>query len=405
MAWWSFRKRTLPLDVLKRLDVLMEERKLQEAAEEGEGLLGRYPTPELRNKLCDIYKRLGNPAEAARHLKEALALSHAQDPARMRELADLLMRGARWDEARGVIERMLDRDPESPELRTLVARSYRLSGDLDQAAMLTERLVSRTPKCMEARKERALCQLDARDYEKAFQDFLQMVERFKEDAEFLEGWGLCAYHTGRARVAKRCFKRAIRLDPSRVKSRFYLGCIYMDAGRFNRAFPHLKEAAAGMPKTEELLSRLRDAALEMGEFDEAYRCAVRQSVAAGDDASRWKKLGGDFLSKGATRHASDAFRHAYCLDISDMEVAGRWLELAVETDGKDNALRHLRDLATRHEKAIEPLILLAKVSTTTGDFAGAEEALRRADALQQNHPQVMELRNRLRGAQGAAGAG
>jgi len=394
MALWRSKKK-LPLDELKRLDTLCEEGKLEEAHELAHTLLEEHSDGELHRKLFEISEKRNDPEEAAEHLGAFLSQTRSPEMSKVIRLAELLMQAGQVNKARKELERILDRQPDNPDAQALVARTFRLEGDLQQAALRIERLVKREPECWLARRERAFCRLDARDHEDAFKELAPLVGHFRDDAEFLEALGKCAFSTGRYHPAKRALKRVLKLDPKRATARYYLGCVRLEMGSSRRGLALLEEAAKALPETEELLHRLYGAALQVGDPEKAYRYFLQYSSLKGKDPSVWKEAAGRFLERDAQRQAADAFRHAYYLDPEDSACACRWLELQMEIGDSTSTVRFLEDAVGKHPKVIDLRLMLARAYLDGGDEEKARENADRAMMIDAKNPKVAEIHARI----------
>ena len=397
MARWLSEKK-LPLDALKRVDALLEEGKLDEAHELTHELLEAQPHAELHRKLYEISEKRNVPEEAAEHLKAYLSQTRSPEMSKLLRLAELLMEAGQVSKARKELEGILDRQPGLPEAQALVARTFRLEGDLQQAMLRVERLVTREPECWAARKEHGYCRMAARDHEGAFKELAKLVGHFRDDVEFLEALGQCAFSTGRYRPAKRALKRVLKLDPKRAKSRYYLGCVRLELGNKRRGLQHLEEAAEHLPETEELLHRLYGAALDVEDPEKAYRYFLRYSSLKGKNAQVWKEAAERFLEHGARQQAADAFRHAYHMASEDAACACRWLELQMELGDRADTVRFLEDAVANHPKVMDLQLMLVRVYLEGGELEKARERVGKAAMIDAKDPRLEELRGRIEDA-------
>lgn len=394
MCAWPFHKK-IPIDELKRVDVLVDDGKLEEALVAGQVLADRHPAPDMYRKLADICRQLGRPDLETEHFRrviEATRSPHRNDYLRM---ADLLTRTGDFVGAKALVDRILARHSDDLDAQVALARIHRLGGQIDMAVLILERLLSRNRDYLDARRERALCRVASKSYERARTELVPMLEQFQDDGDFIESLGLCCYVTGRYREAKRCFKRAVKLDPAKARNCLLLGLTRIKLKEYRRGYKLLERAAEELGDSEEALDALCDCAMRLGRFDDAYKYFVRLRGVRGEGAQEWRDFAHELLKKGARALASEAYRHVRYLDPADITSVCKWLELSLETDKREDALRTLRNLVEAHPDRLEPRVLLARVLIDNGQFGEARELIEEAAVLDARNPSVAHLRTRL----------
>jgi len=394
MCAWPFHKK-IPMDDLKRVDVLVENGKLEEALKAGQALADRHPGPDMHRKLADVCREMGRPDLETEHFRRVIEATRSVGRNDHLRLAGLLMQTGDFVGAKAQVDKILARHGDDLDAQILLARIHRLSGEVDTAVLILERLLGRNRDSIDVRRERALCRVASKSYERARTELVPMLEQFQDDSDFIESLGLCCYLTGRYREAKRCLKRAVKLDPAKARNRLLLGLTRIKLAENRRGYKLLERAVEELGDSEEALDALRTCAMRLGRFDDAYKYFVRLRAIRGEDAQEWRDFAGELLETGARALAAEAYRHVRYLDPTDITSVCKWLELSLETDKRDSALRTLRNLVDAHPDSVEPRVLLARVLIDDGQFGEARDLIEDAAVLDGQDSDVAQLRNRL----------
>jgi len=394
MCPWPFHKK-IPIDELKRVDALIDQGKLDEALSTGQALAEQHPGPDMCRKLADISRQMGRPDLEIEYLRGVIAASRSIDRSDHLRMANVLTRTGDFVGAKALVEKILARHADDLDAQIALARINRLAGQIDMAVLILERLLARNRDNIDARKERALCRVASKSYEHARTDLVPMLGRFQDDSDFIESLGLCCYLTGRYREAKPCYKRAVKLDPAGARNRLMLGLTRAKLNENRRAYKLLDQALQELGDSEEPLETLCACAMRLDRFDDAYKYFVRLRAIRGEGAQEWRDFAAELLEKGARALAAEAYRHVRYLDPADLTSVCKWLELSLETDKRDDALRTLRSLVDAHDDEIEPRVLLARALIDDGQFGEARDLIEDAAVLDAGGPGVVQVRERL----------
>ena len=126
-------------------------------------------TPLVRRRLAEALLGVGRVEDARRQLHEALLrIADEEPPEELGLMAGLLMQVDLLDEARPILERLVDRDPEDLETqRRLAACRYRL-GDRVGGVAISRRILRRDPGCIRSLHNLALAALEDRRFVTCF---------------------------------------------------------------------------------------------------------------------------------------------------------------------------------------------------------------------------------------------
>lgn len=394
MCAWPFQKK-ITIDELKRVDGFIENGNLEEALRTAVALAERHPDPDIYRKLADISRLMGRHDLQVAHFRRVIETTRSFDRNDNLHMANLLMKTGDFVGAKALIEKILARRSDDVGAQIALARINRLAGQVDMAVLILERLLGRDRDNIDARRERALCRVASKSYEHARAELVPMLEQFQDDSDFIESLGACCFLTGRYREAKRCFKRAVKLDPAKSRNRLLLGLTRIKLKENKRGYKLLEQAMEELGDSEDALDALCTCAMRLERFDDAYKYFVRLRAIRGEGAQEWRDFAQQLLEKNARALAAEAFRHVRYLDPTDINSVCKWLELSLETDKRDTALRTLRSLAEAHPDRIEPMVLLANVLIDGGEFGEARDLIEEAAVLDPRDPEVGRLRSCL----------
>ncbi|GIX06483.1 MAG: hypothetical protein KatS3mg115_0886 [Candidatus Poribacteria bacterium] len=155
------------------------------------------------------------------------------------------------EEARRLLEALLDRFPNAPEPTRLLAQIRWTEGSRDEAEALLRRALEHNPQATAVREdlktlllERAFEAREQGEVETAVSWLRQALELSPTEARlhYLIG---CVYADQPDRYAREAFDawfEALRLRPDYPELRFDLGQVYFENDRFEEAKEHLQEA-------------------------------------------------------------------------------------------------------------------------------------------------------------------
>ena len=157
-------------------------------------------------------------------------------------LATILMKQDRLDDAVSELRRVLQDHPGHQEARTNLAQALARRGDVDEAVALYMALLSDWPDRLEIYEDLALC-LGRNDRpDEALGIYDAGLARSPDWVKGLAGKGHALFLLGRAVEAERDLNRAVELDPRHFDALYYLGQLQIDRGDWSAAIASLQRA-------------------------------------------------------------------------------------------------------------------------------------------------------------------
>jgi tetratricopeptide (TPR) repeat protein len=277
--------------------------RLPEAAADYEKALALHPKGEAaRRALGGALVALGRLAEAEKVYRAGLPRDAAAPDtpdmrARRIELASVLRRAGKADEATAELRRVLRAEPRSAAALDGLGLVYRARGQHELAELVLRRALevepsraaawndlglvllaerrdqeafaafdkaaSLDPSLAEARRNRSAVYLDCGDYANAARELSALTAA---QPGLVEGWvalGVAERGQGHLDEARRAYERALSIDPASDAALYNIGVLLMD---FRRDAPaardafqrFLRAAPSGHPKRADVEARLRD---------------------------------------------------------------------------------------------------------------------------------------------------
>ena len=249
----------------------------------------------------------------------------------------------------------------------------------------------------------------------AFEALERAAGLLPEDAEAHRNLGNVLRRRGRIEEAVTSHSRALAINPGYAQAHNDLGAARFELGQAREAIACYRQAIALQPEFALANLNLGRALLQSGEAEEAARSLRRATDLEPDSALAHWYLGNALIELGRTEQSVIHYQRAVALkpdfaiahsnlgcalrDLGQPNAAAssfeRALQLMPEQAEVHNNLSIVQRLLHRYEEAAAsatrahelnpgsaaPLIALAKLKADRGDFAAAEELLRRALAV------------------------
>jgi tetratricopeptide (TPR) repeat protein len=252
-----------PLIALVQLDV--KQGKTAQARERLEQVLVRNPThPYATGLLGELSLLGGDQAGAESRLKEATRIK-PDWPMPWLHLATLKLSQKRGDEAREVLEKGVQQNPKSQELRLLLATTLSETGNVDRAIQEYEALLRLDPRALVAANNLASLLVDQKGDQKSLERALLLTREFETSAPnpyFLDTLGWVHLKLGHLDQALRSFNRR-RPNADHPVLNYHLGLAHFKAGHTAEAKTHLQKAVAsqktfqGLDDAKSVLTQLQ----------------------------------------------------------------------------------------------------------------------------------------------------
>ena len=331
-------------------DQYVARKQYQEAIVEYRNALQHDPkSGEARKKLAGAYARAGDGEAAAREYLKA---------------AELL--------------------PNDLRVQVTVGQMELLSGDFAGAKARADRLLSHSPRSVEALILRANALAGLKDLTAAVTQIQQAIDYDPERTTTYTNLGTLQLARGHAEEAERAFRRAVAMAPHSVTARLALTNFFWSAGREKEAEDNLKQAVSSSGKDPTIDRALAMLYLAMGRVADAEPYLVRAAETAQDGDS---KIALAEYYVIAEREA-EALRLLETVAAADEASAGvavaRIAEIYMQQGRDREAIRRLDDLLARRPKNTTALMAKARLRLAQHDVDAALEPARVAVTVDPN---------------------
>jgi len=266
-----------------------------------------------------IYLELNQPSVAQRHFAKMLAISTSPSARERayRRVASVLGRQANRSAALDIMQALVKQDAKNPAahyalahlaVRTddmdvaveAVTRALALKPDWDEAALFKagilvsqkdsvkaqafyEAYITAHPKANLVRLNYARYLVDLKQWEKAREQFLKVLELSPNDADTLYAVGLLSLQINKIDDAETFLKQTLKLRPDNQQTKIYLGQIAEERKDYDGAAHWYGEVSAG-DQYFEAQTRLGIVKAKQGNVEDARKHL--QSIKAQSDAQR-----------------------------------------------------------------------------------------------------------------------
>ena len=252
-----------PLVALVQLHV--KQGKTAQAKELVEQVLARNPAhPYATGLLGELSLLSGDQARAESRFEAATRIK-PDWPMPWLHLATLQLSRKRGDEAREILEKGVQQNPKSQELRLLLATTFSETGNVDRALQEYDALLRLDPRALVVANNLASLLVDQKGDQKSLERALLLTKDFETSAPnpyFLDTLGWVHLKLGHRDEALRIIQQAAAKMPDHPVLNYHLGVIYAQSGDKKEAKAHLSQALQvkqSFPWTEDaktMLARL-----------------------------------------------------------------------------------------------------------------------------------------------------
>ncbi len=180
-------------------------------------------------------------------------------------LATIRMAAKQKTEAQALLKQGLGANPDSAELRLMLATSLTETGEVDAAIAEYETILKISPQAVLAANNLAALLVDRRGDARSLERALTLCRDFERAAPnpfFLDTLGWVHLKLGHRDEAVRVMKLAVEKAPAHPVLNFHLGSAYLQNGRRDEAKAHLQRALSagepfvGIDEARQLLAQL-----------------------------------------------------------------------------------------------------------------------------------------------------
>jgi tetratricopeptide (TPR) repeat protein len=377
----------------------------------------RPGVPDFHANLAEAFRALGQLDRAAGGCQAALRL-RPDHPEALCNLGMALQGLGRHDEAIASFRLALERRPDFAVVHNNLGVSLREQGQPDEALAHFRRAVELAPAHAAAHTNLGQMLLDRGEAEEALRHCQEAVRLQPDLAALHHNLGNVLHRLGRLVDARAAYLEALRLAPTLARSHAHLGVVLRQEGRLDEALPWLEQAVVLEPGNPTFWEWLGELHVERESPADAIPCWRQVLALAPEKATAHIYLGLSLHEEGQLAEAGQHYRQAV-RSLPGSAAARLNLGWLHEELGELNeaeaafrealrlqpgyALPHARlatllrgklpeaDLAALEDRLTDPqlgpgvrarlLFGLAHVLDARGDFAGAADCLRQANAL------------------------
>jgi tetratricopeptide (TPR) repeat protein len=364
---------------MARGEKYLAEDKLEKARIEFADALQIAPNDaEARFQSGRVAERLGNLRTAVSMYQAALEVNPEHVPAHVR-LARLYVLSGAADQARQLIEPLLSRHPDDPDLLTVRAAARSQLKDDDGALADAERAVRLAPLNEDAVSLLAGLYRQRGQPQRAVELLTATLQGVPGSVDLRQALASLYLSRGDSKLAEEQLVRVVQTQPGRLPPRLQLASFYIGTQRLDDAEHTLGAAMAAIPGSDQ-------ARLAYAEFLTTYRSraqgerALQQLIARDPhDYALQLGLGALQLRGGAARDAVATYRAIIVQDSDGPSgVTARDRIAAIEATSGDynDALTLIAAALKRNPRDSDALTLRGNIRLEQGDAVGAVADLR-----------------------------
>jgi tetratricopeptide (TPR) repeat protein len=306
---------------------------------------------------------------------------------RIRALLGVYGRGIEFNKAETMMFDVYALKPDWSEASEYLAGLAVARGDLQAAKLYVDKLFAVNPRHPRARFLQAVFDFDKGDYEESS----KALSTIADSAESLCYLARCQLRTQRVEAAIKTFERALSRFGEVYELRYYLGCAFAHAGRYQEARQAFQVASALDTQRAEPFVQLGHLCLVTGDVAEAENY-YKSAIAFGTRPALEAHYG---LALIATRTGNKQFQahlDTICLIDVNSELLSCARGDAFEHAGHYEQARHeYQAISPRSAMFTAVLMRRGLMNFRTGDYTGALNLLRQAVQVRPNDNRLLDV--------------
>ena len=260
----------------------------------------------------------------------------------------------------------LQADPSSTYLASALAELYARTGDIREAVVQAQNVISRDPNNLDSRR------LLGRIYLRSIGD--------------LQGGGQGDAETV-LHLALEQYEQIVHLDPSSIEDHLLLGRLYRLNNETGKAEAEFRTAVKLQPSSEDAVTTL--ALLYNEEGDPSRALEILQSVPEADRSPRVDSvLGYTYEQKKEYTKAIAAYRRAVEQDGDNLDAVRGLAQNLLNDNQTDAALEQYKTIAASDPQDVQTLMHISEIYRRDGQFEKALDTLNKAQEIAQDSMEV-----------------
>lgn len=256
---------------LLRAEIFTFQSRYQEAIDILNDLLPTAEQEELTDiylQMCDVYEDWEKYNEVYDCLVACLNIDANNEEALNRFNYCIEIVG-KFEESIPIHTKIIDENPYNQFAWYNLASSYRGMNDYEKAINAFEYVLAINEDADFVYQDIAELHYKNNAFNKALQVINDMLETFEADDEIYFLQGKCHEALGNNKMARYCYRKAVRENPSLSEAYFRIGETYKNEGLWEQAYKSFQKANDLEKEQYEFCLAMAEAALEIGETDVA----------------------------------------------------------------------------------------------------------------------------------------
>ncbi len=260
----------------------------------------------------------------------------------------------------------LQADPSSPYLASALAELYARTGNIREAVVEAQDVISRDPDNLDARR------LLGRIYLRSIGDLQGGTQK---DTETI------------LQLAIEQYEQIVRLDPASIEDHLLLGRLYRLNSETGKAESEFRTSVKLQPSSEDAVTTL--ALLYNEEGDSGRALEILNSVPQADRSPRiYSVLGYSYEQKKDYKHAIESYRKAVDLDSDNLDAVRGLAQNLLNDNQTDAALEQYKAIAAADPQDAQTLLHISEIYRRDGQFEKALETLNKAQSIAQDSMEI-----------------
>ncbi len=282
--------------------------------------------------------------------------------------------------------------------RSQLARARALAdrGRLRQALSAYRKVLARAPENADLLMEAGVTAAQAGAHGPAFEWLERAASLAPDDICVHVNLGEAARLAERPHDAARHFRRALAIDPKDTDAAFGLGYALLLSGNAPEALPVLEAAYAASPNDPEIVNAYAGAAIDLEKFAPAIEILRRFLADNPGDKQAWCNMAFALLREERFLEADRAFARADAMGGLPAEMIARWARAKLNLKDYAPAMALADRAIGEKSREADGYFVRAAALQHTGDFDGAEKALRQSLRFDDQHGATYERLARMR---------
>lgn len=256
---------------LLRAEIFTFQSKYQDAIDILNDLLANAEQEELSDiylQMCDVYEDWEKYAEVYNCLVACLKIDPNNEEALNRFNYCIEITG-KFEESIAIHEKLIDQNPYNQYAWYNLACTYRGMNLYEKAIDAFEYVLAINEDADFVYQDMAELHYKNNAYQKALQVINDMLETFEADDEIFYLQGKCHEALGNNKMARYCYRKAVRENPSLSDAYFRIGETYKNEGLWEQAYKSFQKANDLEKEQYDFCLAMAEAALEIGETEVA----------------------------------------------------------------------------------------------------------------------------------------